>query len=84
MPVITRFLGMVIKMYFLGREHGVAHIHVIYGEYTGVIDIITGEMIEGDLPSRALGLVREWVNIHRTALLEMWNSQSIRPLPPLE
>ena len=56
MPVITRFLGMVIKMYFLGREHGVAHIHVIYGEYTGVIDVATGDMLEGDLPSRAPGV----------------------------
>jgi len=84
MPVIARFFGMVVKMFFLGKEHGVAHIHVIYGEYAGVIDVATGEMLEGDLPPRALGMVREWVSLHRAELMEMWNTQNIRALPPLE
>lgn len=48
MPVIARFYGIVIKMYF--REHGVPHFHAIYGEYNGVLEIETLEMIEGDLP----------------------------------
>ena len=39
MPVITRFYGMAIKMYFLGSEHNPPHIHAIYGEYMGAIDI---------------------------------------------
>lgn len=84
MPVIARFFGMVVKMFFLGKEHGVAHIHVIYGEYAGVIDVATGEMLEGDLPQRALGMVSEWVSMHRAELMEMWNTQNIRALPPLE
>lgn len=84
MPVIARFFGMVVKMFFLGKEHGVAHIHVIYGEYAGVIDVATGEMLEGDLPQRALGMVSEWVALHRAELMEMWNTQNIRALPPLE
>ena len=84
MPVIARFFGMVVKMFFLGKEHGVAHIHVIYGEYAGVIDIANGTMLEGDLPPRALGMVLEWVSRYRTELLEMWKSQNIQPLPPLE
>lgn len=84
MPVIARFFGMVVKMFFLGKEHGVAHIHVIYGEYAGVIDVATGEMLEGDLPQRALGMVSEWVSLHRAELMEMWNTQNIRALPPLE
>ena len=84
MPVIARFFGMVVKMFFLGKEHGVAHIHVIYGEYTGVIDVATGEMLEGDLPQRALCMVREWVSLHRAELIDMWNTQNIRALPPLE
>ncbi len=41
MPVISRFYGMVIKMYFLAAEHNPPHIHVVYGEYLGVIDIRT-------------------------------------------
>ena len=70
MPVISRFYGMVIKMYFLSSEHNPPHIHVVYGEYLGVIDIRTGKMLEGDLPNKALKIVQEWVGIHRDALLK--------------
>ncbi len=61
MPVISRFYGMVIKMYFLAAEHNPPHIHVVYGEYLGVIDIRTSKMLEGDLPNKALKIVQEWV-----------------------
>ena len=84
MPVISRFYGMIIKMYFLSSEHNPPHIHVVYGEYIGVIDIRTTEMIEGDLPNKALSIVKEWTTIHRDALIEMWNTQNIKPLPPIE
>lgn len=84
MPVISRFYGMVIKMYFLGSEHNPPHIHVVYGEYLGIIDIRTLEMLEGDLPDKALKIVKEWMAIHQSALLEMWNSQNIHPLPPID
>jgi len=56
MPV-TRFYGIVIKMYF--KEHGVPHFHALYGEYNGVIDIDTLTIIEGDLPNRASKLITE-------------------------
>jgi hypothetical protein len=53
MPVIARFFGIVIKMYFSQSEHGVPHFHAIYGKYNAVFDIRTLEMLEGDLPGRA-------------------------------
>lgn len=84
MPVLARFYGMVVKMYFLGKEHNPPHVHVLYGEYMGAIDIRTGEMLEGDLPAKALALAAEWVTTHSAELLEMWNTQNIRKLPPLE
>ena len=31
MPVIARFYGILIKMYFSQSEHGVSHFHAIYG-----------------------------------------------------
>lgn len=49
MPVISRFYGIIIKMYFRQAEHNPPHFHAIYGEYIGTIDIQTGEMLEGDL-----------------------------------
>ena len=81
MPVIARFYGILVKMYF--REHGVPHFHAIYGEYNGVFEIETMEMIEGDLPQRAERLVREWASRCRSDLQEMWRTQKFRQLPGL-
>lgn len=39
MPLISSFYGMYIKMYFQRKEHNPPHFHVIYGEYTGEIEI---------------------------------------------
>ncbi len=82
MPVIARFYGILIKMYF--KEHGVPHFHAIYGEYNGVFDIQKLEMIEGDLPKRAIKMVKEWASHYQDDLLSMWQSQEFRKLPGLE
>ena len=84
MPVLCRFYGMVVKMYFLGREHNPPHVHFIYGEYIGAIDIQTQEMMEGDLPNKALAMAQEWTKLHRDELLDIWDTQNFRTLPPLE
>jgi hypothetical protein len=84
MPVISRFFGMIIKMYFRQSEHNPPHVHVIYGEYIGLIDIQTLEMLEGDLPPKALSLVTEWMSLHKDELLNIWNTQNFIELPPLE
>ena len=83
-PVIARFYGVVIKMYFRQSEHNPPHIHAIYGEYIGAIDIRTADMIEGDLPKRALKMVQEWVSQHEQELMNMWKTQEFTELPPLE
>ena len=84
MPVIARFYGMIVKMYLQGKEHGIAHILVIYGECAGVIDVHTGKMLEGDLPQKARSMIEEWTLAHRDELIQMWETQSFRQLPPLE
>ena len=43
----------------------------IYGECVGVIDIRTGEMLEGDLSKRALKMVQEWVKQHENDLIKI-------------
>ena len=50
MLVISRFYGIVIKMYLRKKEHNPPHIHSIYGEYIGMFAISNGEMFEGDMP----------------------------------
>ena len=83
MPEIARFYGLIIKMYFLASEHNPPHFHALYGEYMGEFDINTLEMLQGDVPPRAVSLVKEWASLHQSELLEMWNTQKIHKLQPL-
>lgn len=83
MPIISRFNGMIIKMYFQQSEHNPPHFHVIYGEFIGSVDIRTFEMLEGDLPKKELALVTEWAKQNQTALLEIWNTQKFQAIPPM-
>ena len=82
MPEIARFYGIIIKLFF--GDHPPPHFHAVYGEYVGLFDINTLEMFEGDLPSRAKKLVIEWAELNRSELLDMWNNQEFRKLPPLK
>jgi hypothetical protein len=84
MPVIARFFGIIVKMYFSQSEHGAAHFHAIYGEYNGVFRIDTLELIEGDLPERAQKLIREWASLYQTELQRIWTDQVFMRLPGLE
>lgn len=84
MPEISRFYGIVIKMFFKPKEHEPAHIHALYGEYVGIFDLKTFEMTDGDLPQKAQALVKEWLQINGSKLQKMWDSQKIEKLPPLE
>lgn len=84
MPVIARFYGIVIKMYFSQSEHGIPHFHAVYGEFNGVFAIETLEMIEGDLPTRSRKLVKEWAELYQNELLRMWQNNEFKQLPGLE
>ena len=82
MPVLSRFYGIIIRMYFLQSEHNPPHIHAIYNE--DVVDFMTGEVLEGHLPAKALALVREWLSINKDTLQEIWTTQEFKKIPPLE
>jgi hypothetical protein len=84
MPVITRFYGMIIKIYFRESEHNPPHFHVIYGEYNGIFDIKELKMLEGDLPPKAISMVLEWAEIYKDELIKIWETQQFIKLPPLQ
>jgi hypothetical protein len=71
-------------MFFKKNEHNPPHIHAVYGEFIGIINILTNEMIEGDLPAKTLAMVLEWNGKYQQDLLEMWYTQQFKALPPLE
>jgi hypothetical protein len=85
MPEISRFLGIVIAMFY--RDHVPAHFHAMYGDYEITVTIETG-IVTGRFPRRALRHVLEWYELHKDDLLGDWEfAQARRPLQkiaPLE
>lgn len=82
MPEISRFLGIVIGMFY--SDHGVPHFHAVYGEHEAWIEIESGT-VHGALPPRALRLVLEWAELHKAELLENWQlARQGRPLKRIE
>jgi hypothetical protein len=85
MPVISRFFGIIIYMYW--KDHAPPHFHAKYGDQEVVIDIRTGE-VTGNTSKRALRLIEEWRKIHQDELLEDWiraeNKKELNRIDPLE
>ena len=79
MPEISRFYGIVIRMYH--NDHAPPHFHAYYSGDMALVDINTLAAFHGHLPPRALGLVIEWASIHQKELLALW--QDARNLEPL-
>ena len=84
MPVLSRFYGIIIRMYFQQSEHNPPHIHAIYGEHGAAIDFQTNEVLEGELPPKELAMVLEWIEINRKELKQIWDTQDFKALAPLE
>ena len=86
MPEISRFFGIIIRMYF--NDHVPPHFHADYGEHSIEITIETLEVWKGKLPNRVLGLVLEWASLHRDELRTDWErarkEQPLEPIQPLE
>jgi len=81
-PELSRFLGIVIAMYY--RDHAPPHFHAIYGDFEATIEIASGQ-VNGQLPKRALAHVQEWRTLHRPELLDAWAlACASRPLPRIE
>jgi hypothetical protein len=72
MPEISRFLGIVIRMYF--NDHSPPHFHVEYNEFEASVVIETLGIMEGKLPGKVLSLAVEWASLHQTELMQNWES----------
>ena len=85
MPEISRFLGIVIGMFY--SEHGVPHFHAVYGEHEISVEVESGT-VHGEFPVRARRLVLEWAILHRQELIENWQlarqGQPLNRIAPLE
>jgi hypothetical protein len=85
MPEISRFLGIVIGIFY--SEHGVPHFHAVYGEHESSVEIESGAA-HGEFPPRALRLVLQWATLHKQELIENLEfarqGKPLRRIAPLE
>ena len=71
MPEISRFMGIIIRMYL--QDHNPPHFHAFYNDSKALFSIDPLEMVEGNLPPRMHGVVIEWASMHKDELLDNWN-----------
>ncbi len=82
-PRLSYFYGISIYMY--PRDHNPPHFHAIYGEFSAVVLVATGEIISGGLPRRAEKLVSEWLRVHTNEIYQAWlNLQSGKSVDAIE
>mgnify|MGYP000612574708 CR=1 FL=1 len=62
------------------KDHNLPHFHVVYVDYKAVINI-DDEIVEGFMPKRALKLVFEWMELHKSELIISWNLAKVGDLP---
>lgn len=86
MPEVSRFFGIVIRIFF--SDHDPPHLHADYGGHEALIEIETLAILRGELPRRALAMVLEWGVIHREELRRNWllarSGKPVEPITPLD
>ncbi|HZV33097.1 MAG TPA: DUF4160 domain-containing protein [Verrucomicrobiae bacterium] len=86
MPEISRFYGIIIRIYY--RDHPPTHFHAIYGEHEALVQIENGTIYRGHLPKTAYDLVNSWRLAHLQELRTDWERARqqlpLLPIAPLE
>ena len=72
MPTLSMFYGIIVRMQSeRSSRHHMPHIHCLYGDYELVISL-TGEVLEGHMPTRKLHLIKAWITLHEDELFANW------------
>ena len=79
MPEISRFYGVIVRMYF--GDHSPPHFHAFYGGREALVSIDDLRVLAGSLPPRALGLVIEWAALHQEELRACWGRAESNEAP---
>ena len=58
--------------YFDTDKHYLPHIHIKFAEFTCVLGIPDGMLLEGDLPKNKMKLVVARVDLHQEELMANW------------
>ena len=88
MPELSRFFGIIIRMYMeAGTQHHAPHFHAYHQDAVAVYGIEPVELISGGLPRRQQRMVEAWAELPQHELQEDWErlhaGQAPRPIAPL-
>ena len=88
MPELSRFFGIIIRMYSeLGAPHHQPHFHAYYQDDVAIYSIDPVDLTAGSLPRRQQRFVTAWAELHQAELLADWEllqaGQSPLPIEPL-
>ena len=73
MPEISRFFGIVIRMFAKpGGPHHRPHFDAYYQDGVAIVTIDRIEVIAGGLPRQQQRLIEAWAEIHHQELLDDW------------
>ena len=89
MPELSRFFGIIIRMYMeVGEPHHVPHFHAYYQDDVAIFSLEPIDLMAGQLPRRQRRLVEAWAELHQAELLDDWRrlqeGQAPRPIEPLD
>ena len=86
MPEISRFYGIIIRMFY--ADHAPSHFHATYGEGELIVGIMPIRVLHGTATARVQSLVLEWTSLHQQELVDDWdrcrNAQPPLPIAPLD
>lgn len=87
MPEISRFLSIIIRMFY--GDHAPPHFHAEYDGKKAVFSINTGEIIAGKkFPKKQAALVKAWAILRKKELLKNWDQMKLEKeivkIKPLE
>lgn len=82
MPEISRFFGIIIRMFAEpGAPNHRPHFHAYYQNHQAVFSIDTIEVIGGNFPQRERRLVEAWTELHQGELVENWQRLQSGEIP---
>jgi hypothetical protein len=89
MPELSRFFGIIIRMYMeVGEPHHLPHFHAYYQDDVAIFSLEPIDLMAGQLPRRQRRLVEAWAELHQAELLDDWRrlqeGQAPRPIEPLD
>jgi hypothetical protein len=86
MPVISAFFGIIIRIYY--SDHNPPHFHAQYGDHEVIIEIKSGRVLKGKLPTRLQYFLELWRRKNADEIMEAWDSAQHFKVPkrvkPLE